>query len=61
MGKNWGSSVKVDFQQPLRIKINVSWKHVEQLLKKIPVKPFDLKSLRPGVRTGYQTIGESAC
>lgn len=54
--------MKVDFQQPLWIKINVSKKHVEQLLKKkIPLKAFDLKILGPGVKTGYETTGESAC
>ena len=27
--------------------------------EKIPLKPFDLKSLGLGLRTGYQTTGES--
>lgn len=52
--------MKVGFQQPLCIKINVHKKHAEQRLgEKIPLKPLDLKSLGPGLRTGYHTTGES--
>lgn len=59
MRGNWGSSLKVDFQQPLQIKIKAHRKYVEQPLKKNPLKPLDLKSPGPGLSTGSQTTGES--
>ena len=36
-GGNWGCSRKVDFQQPLWLKITVSRKHIEQFLRKSPL------------------------